>query len=157
MGASPSTGAVTFDFAGQTQQIGGWSIAEFAGVATSGTNGSGAVRQAVTNQANTVDNLTVTLSAFGDPSNATYGAFAQTNLTAFAVGTGFTQIHEENAGTKPMLKTEWKNSNDTTVDASTTGTNGDWGGIGIEISIPIVTIPNKIYSYQQAVNRAGNY
>src|SRR5438132_12326875 len=40
LGAAPTTGAVTIDFGGQTQNEEHWSISQFAGVNTGGTNGS---------------------------------------------------------------------------------------------------------------------
>src|SRR5687767_13823040 len=46
MGAAPSTGALTIDFGGQVQANCSWSVVEFDGVDTSGTNGSGAIVQA---------------------------------------------------------------------------------------------------------------
>ena len=48
MGPSPTAGALTFDFAGQTQTSVAWGQIEFSGVDTSGSNGSGAVIQAPT-------------------------------------------------------------------------------------------------------------
>jgi hypothetical protein len=52
MGASPSAGAITFDFGSETQTDFAWSVAEYTDVDTSGTNGSGAVRQALTDLLN---------------------------------------------------------------------------------------------------------
>ncbi len=48
LGASPSSGAVTIDFAGQTQGQIYWIIDEVTGMDTSGTNGSGAIVQSAT-------------------------------------------------------------------------------------------------------------
>src|SRR3990167_10939569 len=45
MGSSPSAGAVTIDYGANTMDAGVWSIMEFDGVDTSGTNGSGAIVQ----------------------------------------------------------------------------------------------------------------
>ncbi|HEX5728452.1 VCBS repeat-containing protein [Microbacterium sp.] len=45
LGASPSSGAVTYDFAGQTQTSAIWQVVQCAGADTSGTNGSGATPQ----------------------------------------------------------------------------------------------------------------
>jgi hypothetical protein len=45
MGASPSSGAITFDFGGQTQTDFAWSVVEYPGVDTSGANGAGAIGQ----------------------------------------------------------------------------------------------------------------
>src|SRR3990167_11448563 len=46
MGSAPSAGAITIDFAGQSQANGStWIVTEFSGADTSGTNGSAAVIQ----------------------------------------------------------------------------------------------------------------
>ena len=45
-GASPSAGAITFDFAGQTQSSAQWAVIQFASADITGTNGSGATVQA---------------------------------------------------------------------------------------------------------------
>lgn len=135
MGAAPTAGALTFDFAGQTQQVFGWSVTEFDGVDTSGTNGSGAIVQAATNAQNTVaTTFTVTLGAFADANNGTYGAFGIDAQTAITVGSGFTQIHSQAQATPDQrIYTEWRADNDTSVDA--TSVSRDWGGIGIELAV----------------------
>jgi hypothetical protein len=70
MGASPSAGAVTFDFAGATQSSFSWSILQFCGVNTSGVNGSGAVIQSVTATASATTTITGTLpSPIEHPNN----------------------------------------------------------------------------------------
>jgi len=48
MGSSPSAGAVTFSFAGQTQTSAAWIILQLTNTNTGGTNGSGAVVQSGT-------------------------------------------------------------------------------------------------------------
>src|SRR5712692_2445332 len=72
MGAAPTAGSVTINI-GTSQDFIGWTITQFSGVDTSGTNGSGAVVQSATNNGASVSALTVTLAAFGSPSNATAG------------------------------------------------------------------------------------
>ena len=136
LGASPSAGAITIDFAGTNQTGCIWSVAEFIDVDTGGTNGSAAVVQSATNNANTGTSLTVTLAAFGSTDNATYGAFAINDNVAINPGTGFTEIHDNVLGAVPVTgsETEWKDSNDTSVDASSSdAANKRWGGIAVEI------------------------
>lgn len=130
MGASPSSGTVTIS-CGVNQSAIAYSIYEITGVDTSGTNGSGAVVQTVTNDSAdaAVGSLTVTLAAFGSANNMAIGAFAYGGDTSdFAVGSGFTLIHEPSGAT---LFTEYK-LNDTTVDASNS-TSQPLAGIASEI------------------------
>src|SRR5205085_3732552 len=94
MGASPSTGAVTIDFAGQCQSDCVWTIDQLSGMDTSGTNGSGAGVQSATNQDRTGSgtSLTTTLAAFGSANNATYGACAVGKGTGTSTaGSGFSK------------------------------------------------------------------
>ena len=77
MGSSPTSGQATITFSATQDSI-LWDIQEFANVDTSGTNGSGAIVQTVSNTA-TATSVTVTLAAFGATDNATYGAFSRKN------------------------------------------------------------------------------
>lgn len=142
MGASPSSGTVTFDFGGQTQTNCVWIIDEASGVDTSGTNGSGAIAQSVTAAPHlggaTGTSITATLAAFSSADNATYGVFTNDGTDfAFTVGSGFTQLAEINdiaSGENTLaMMSEWKSTNDTTVDASLSGVAAALGGIAIEI------------------------
>ena len=130
MGASPSTGAITISF-GAAVVHGVWIVDEIASVDTTGTNGSGAVVQSATNSADAAS-LTVTLAAFGSADNGTYGTFAQGGSQTITPGTGFTELAEIAPANGLAMNTEWRNDNDTTVDASwAVGTL--CGGIAIEI------------------------
>ena len=139
MVASPSAGATTFDFAAQTQGSCAWSIKEFASIDTGGTDGSAAVVQSATNSVDaSVAALVVTLAAFGSADNATYGAFGGSQGTgSFTPGAGFTEIHDV-PETSPaiVIETEWRNDNDTSVDA-TPNASADMGGIAIEIKAAV--------------------
>lgn len=133
MVAAPSAGAVTIDFAGQTQHACLWSVEEFDGVDTSGTDGSGAVVQNGTQDSQGTSALLVTLAAFGSTDNAGYGCFnKQANPSSFTVGSGFTLLGNV-ASTAPVhrLSSEWK-LNDNTVDG-TAGSTNQGGGIAIEV------------------------
>ena len=86
MSASPGSGALTIDFGGTTQTGGTWSLAQFTGAQTTGTNGADAVVQSASNTAASGSSLTVTLgSAFGSASNLAYAAIfhaaSETNTT----------------------------------------------------------------------------
>ncbi len=133
MGASPSPGAVTINFGTQNITLPNWEIDQASGVDTSGTNGSGAVVQSAVNKDETNASVTVTLAAFGNANNATYGAFASDDNTlgGFTAGSGFTRLSTIDGSTTTAGGTEWKTANDTTVDGSFSTTA--IGGIAIEI------------------------
>lgn len=133
----PSPGestTVSFDTSGAvTNSHGRWSIDEFSGIDTSGTNGSGAIVQSVTDRSDTGTSLTVTLAALGSGDNATFGAFAHAANEVTNIGSGFTELADV-AGTETpttSFQTEWK-LNDNTVDASWTTSSAN-AGIAIEI------------------------
>ena len=133
MGAAPSSGALTIDFAGNTQIGCAWSVVEFAGIDTSGTNGSGAVVQTATNNVAAATSLTVTLAAFSSADNATYGSFFCGTNEDQTVGTGFSELHDLGTTAEPLrVFTEWLAGNDTTVDESSATSTGR-GGVAIEI------------------------
>jgi len=135
--ASPTSGDITVDFGGQTQTSILISLDEFTGMDTTGTNGSGAIVQSVSNfdASATVNTLTVTLAAFSDTNNATWGSFGSSNSDTLNVGSGFTSISEFGSSDLNIhALMEFKATNDTTVDMSAT-TNQELGGIGIEIKI----------------------
>jgi hypothetical protein len=140
LAGSDSTGALTIDFGGENQSRCQWSIAEFDGIDTGGVNGANAVVQSADNSATSGTSLTVTLAAFGDVNNATYGAiirqFAQ---EAIVVGSGFTELGQSAIGTTRVIQSEWKNSNDTSVDWSWTTAASLVAGIGIEIKASTVS------------------
>lgn len=139
MGAVPTTGTISIDFAGQAQTAVGWSVDEIRGVDISGTNGSGAIVQSATNSATPpATSLTVTLGAFSSTNNATYGAFGQSNLQDRPVsspGTGFTLLSENGVNTLISNATEFRPTNDTSVDITYTDPGGgtEIGGIAVEL------------------------
>lgn len=140
LGASPSTGALTIDFGAVTHANITYAIDEFSGVDTSGTNGSGAIVQSGHNEVTdgTVSTLTVTLSAFSNLGNATFGAFAANNdSNTTTAGTGFTKLGDVlDSG---RLMTEFRSDNDTTVNF-TLSTTSDLGGVAVEIKpAPLTT------------------
>lgn len=133
MGASPSSGAITIDFAGQTQDSCHWAVSEFSGVNTTGTHGSGAIVQGAKAAPTSTTTGLATLAAFADAANATFGCFAINSAGAGLItpGSGFTEIYEVSTGQR-NLQTEWKDTADTSVDATASSTN--WAVIAVEIA-----------------------
>ena len=137
LGASPSTGTITFTFPGNQTDV-AWSIDEFSGVDTSGTNGSGAIVQSAVNEdeAASSNSLTVTLSAFGSANNATYGTFATSGVQTPTAGTGFAILANATINARQQTITEWRNDNDRSVDISFP-LDEQMGGIAIEIKAAV--------------------
>lgn len=134
MGASPSSGAITIATGGSTQIHMAWAVIECTGVDTSGTDGSGAIVQSAINLVEPGTSLTVTLGSFGGAGNATLGAFGVADNIAVTPGSGFTELAEElisDLGLDSGLQVQWRNDNDTSVDASWSSI--DAGGVAIEI------------------------
>lgn len=150
MGASPTNGAFTADFAGATQTGCAISITEFAGVDTSGTNGSGAVVQNATNTGTAVSSLTVTLAAFGSANNGAYAAFGAVATVAITHDSGWSEIHDISF-TPPSgaLETQWIATNDTSAVGTMSSGTADMGGIAIEIKAAAVAGENPWYAYAQ--------
>lgn len=133
MSASPSSGAITIT-CGETTDQAIWAIDKVTGADTSGTNGSGAIVQSATNVETTGsgNSLTVTLGAFSSTDNATYGAFADDGADNYTEGSGFTKLGYAQITSDLISQTEWKSTNDTSVDISF-NVNDLVGGIAIEI------------------------
>lgn len=135
MVGSNQTGTIAIDFGGQNQTDVEWSVeTSDATVDTSGTNGSGATVQSAVGTDADGGTITVTLAAFGSSDNATYGAFANDSGTGtMTAGSGFAALGV-NAGAVFNGGMEWKNSNDTSVDAVFDAVSGATsGGIAIEV------------------------
>lgn len=143
MGASPSAGAVQI-VTDATATSMAWSIVEFSGIDTSGTNGSGAIVQSVTNRNDSVTTVTATLGTFSNANNATYGAFGAGDgggvPRTWTPGTGFTELHDTGAEFA-SIGTMWQAANDTTVD-STASASTNIGAIAVEIAAaPVALAP----------------
>jgi len=122
MGASPTPGSVTISYS-QAQQSISWSIVEFSGVDTSGTGGSGAVRQSWrgTDDAAGPSGLTITLNLAIGSGNATAGGFGNTNALAASIspGAGYTAFSETYlSATLSDLRAEWRPDGNVVVDAT---------------------------------------
>jgi hypothetical protein len=132
LSASPGSGALTIDFSGQSQDQTHWIVDQLTGVDTGGTNGSGAIVQSNVNSVSSTTTISVTLSAFGSTSNATYGTIGRNAATAVTAGGSFTQL-AQNATNQRAIQSEWAASPQTTVNW-TTGSNTDsFGAIAAEI------------------------
>lgn len=131
MGASPSAGAVTFDLGGQSQDDFTWFIHEFDGVDTSGTNGSGAVVQAVTDRGDSDAAPAVVLAAFEDALNAAIAYYgSEVNLGTFGAG-AWPSVSGAQGGAGVHGFFQFLESENTNCDC--TLNSQDWGGIALEL------------------------
>src|SRR3989338_3222110 len=154
LSASPGSGVLTIDFAGQSQSKASWSIVEFDGIDTSGTNGSGAIGNTASNEVTgTNTGLTITLGTFGSSANATYGAYRVGVTTSVTEGSGFTEIGEY-SGNNTTIQTQWRADNDTTVDISYASVSTVT--IGVAVEIVAGTLSNSISGNTNFYNLTKN-
>lgn len=122
---SGSAGAVTIDYAGQSQSFLSYQVIEFDGIDTTGT-----VVQSASNQQSTGAN-TVTLSgALGSASNAVVFFSGAYSFTTIGTPTGYTLI--SNATGDLVLHSSFKINGGLTVTASNNPAD-DSASIGLEI------------------------
>ncbi len=137
MGASPTAGPVTIDFGSNTQKSIAWSIVEFSGVDTSGTNGSGAIVRTATgfDAAAGPSGLTITLAAPVGSGNATAGGFQNDGAPAASIapGAGYTAFSEIYlSGQQSDLRAEWRPDGNQVVNATQSG-SFPMAGAAVEI------------------------
>lgn len=142
LAASPGSGALTIDLAGQSQINCNWSISEFSGIVTTGTNGADAVVQSNTNTANATNTgLTVTLSAFGSTNNASHGVCIKNASNVPVAGSGFTELASYTTVNK--VESEWQ-INDNTVDWTWASESNISQGVAIEMQALSQSLVKKV-------------
>lgn len=119
-GVAAGSGALTIDFSSVTHLRCAWDVIELSDVDTGGTNGSNAIVQSATNNGNTISSISVTLSSFSDSNNATLGCISLNDNVDVTSGSGFSEISDDGVEFA-RLQSQFKNSNDTGVDWSWTG------------------------------------
>lgn len=135
MGASPTAGAITINV-GMASYV-GWHVMEFAGIDTSGTNGSGAIVQS-DNNAGTGTAASGALSAFGDAANnvtfhscsAGRGGGSSDSITFPTLTTTLAQV--KFGFSDQMIRGGWQVGQDTSPDATISVSQG-WSTISFEI------------------------
>lgn len=134
MGAADKTEVVTTTWS-ETQTAGGTTLLKVTGCDLSGTNGAGAIVQAVTNNADATANPNVTMAALTGSINSVISVFAN-DAAAFG-GT-------PESGWSQLTTGDFSNNNvyvmtrNTTTDntPTVTASSSDWAGIAIEIKAP---------------------
>lgn len=123
-----SSGTVNFTFTGFIDVF-QWSIDEFDGVDTSGTDGSGSVVQSATGSDASINLFAdATLAAFGSANNGTYmggGAYDGSGLlSGFTATGGFTNINAVVQSSKWGDATYWRADNSTACRLTPTDASG---------------------------------
>jgi hypothetical protein len=122
MSAAPGSGPITISFP-TTESNAAWVVSQWTGVDQSGTNGSGAIVQTVSNSADAVSSIGATLAALGSPNNVAYGVVG-TNGSAIGInpGAGFTEISEQKPaeGTATIIEAQFATNQ--------TGPSASWSG-----------------------------
>lgn len=133
LSASPGSGTVTIDFAGQSQTACLWAIDDFSGTDTSGSNGAGAIVQVVSGLVTgTSTGTTINLAALGSANNAAFGGCHRNNNSLLTAGSGFTVLSPGGTVGGSQL-TEWE-LNVTAVSWSWPSGSADVEAMAIEIS-----------------------
>jgi len=140
LASSPSSGVITFDFSGVDQLGMNWSVNEFTGVDTGGTNGADAIVQSKTGSTFGTS-LTITYdSAFADSGNRPFCGFGDDNNNEnFTPRTNWTELHEL---TSPVdAQTQWRDDGTDTAASTTWGSDENAAGIAVEIGIVAAVAP----------------
>lgn len=159
MSSSPTTGALTISFGGQTQERVEISVVEFSGVDTSGANGANAIVQHAKEslEGGSVDtDLTVTLGAFASSNNATYGVIRSSYPANLLAGSGFTKTTSVVA-TNAALGTEFRADNDTTVNFTWSPRDMYTQAIAVEIAaVKAPTVTTQAATNVSSTTATGN-
>jgi len=136
LSASPGAAAtLTASAQGGVSQT-GWTIivVELDGIDTSGVNGAGAIVQSVAGDGGSALGGSLTLAAFGDPTNnAAFAAWEHQAAEATTPEAGWTELADITRTTPSRgAETEWRTGQDTTPTASW-ATSADWVGVAVEI------------------------
>ncbi len=107
-GASPSAGAVTFDYGADTGLSFCWAIFQFASANESGTNGSGATVQATNNSSAAATSINSTLAALENPVNVHLCATLISTNAAVTHDADFAELTDATTTGAPMaLEVQW--------------------------------------------------
>jgi len=113
------TGALTISFSGQSQKGINWIVLEFPqNVYVNAANPQNAILQTASAESNGANSsLTVSLSSFANPNNATLGAIRKDGQNAISVGGSFTNLASVGGGGNDGLcNAEFAGNNQTSVN-----------------------------------------
>jgi hypothetical protein len=135
-GGSPTSEALTIDFAEQTQNNMEYSAIEIADCLLTGTNGADAIVQSANDAGGAAASFSLTFgSAWDDDDNLALAAFViGTSSNTLTAGTNFTMLGQvHGSGASAGLGVEYGRDADLVVDMSA-ASNGSWRAIAVEIA-----------------------
>lgn len=131
--ASPSSGAVTIDFSGNSQSDCEWIVVEGTGFDIGGTSASNAIVQTNTNTGSGISSLLINLSSFSNPANVPFGFVCSRDGPADYVTPGSGFIELANVTVPHNAQAQWQNAVDTSVDWSFSQPLIDCCGVAVEL------------------------
>ncbi|MDQ2995457.1 MAG: hypothetical protein M3R61_00155 [Chloroflexota bacterium] len=137
LGASPTTGTLTIDFGGVAQSCAGWTVDQFTGVDTTGTDGSGAIVQSAKTAepaAAATTSVTATLGSAITSGNAAWTAASWEASETGTAEAGWTALGEGTHASPPdTVKSSWRNASDDNSATTSWTTSALAGAIIVEI------------------------
>lgn len=132
MGPAPSAGVVTANF-GSTHSSCCIIVSEHGGVETTGSDGANAVRSPTSAEASGSSAVALTLPAFAHVDNGVFAAVSTGSLRSMTAGSGFALLGDAFEFLNNLrILSEWKASNDTSVDGTLSGTT-NWTALAVEL------------------------
>lgn len=135
MGASPSAGAITADFAGASQLGCHIYVCQFTATDQTGSNGSGAIVQTVKNRGDASADPSVTLAALTGTRNAVFAVFGNLRNGFAGAVEGAPWVEDFDAGFNTPATGAYAEHALATTDNTVvvTAASSDWAGIAVEI------------------------
>jgi hypothetical protein len=138
-GGSPSSGAITIDFGGQTQNICGWHVVSVDGALLTGTNGADALGQAlVSDGATTGTAITLVLADPWESADSRGLVFlykASSSATFSMNASGFTQLGNTSSSAYGYATAyHGRDADDLILSATASTGSGTYLGIGVEVA-----------------------
>lgn len=126
--ATPTSGTITIDFAGNNQGSIAWIVDQLSLVDLTNP-----VIQSATNGGTGITSLAVTLAAFSAAANATYGVVGGDGTIVITKGGNFTEL--ANHASTTAIESQWANNNQTSVNWTMGSSN--CVAIGVEIKATV--------------------
>jgi hypothetical protein len=158
MEAAPGAGAANIAYAGQTQDNIQWEVVDVAGVLTTGTKASGAVRQVVTDlEATSVETAIAPtgLAAFANAGNATILAIGVAAAVTLTAGALYTVSGQGSSGAN-TVGLEYRLKPDITPKI-TSSVAALWGAVMIELVAAAGAASGTLTSRPDATAYAGSW
>lgn len=152
IGASPTTGAISFSSGGASMQNCIWSVVQCAGVDTTTANG---VVQSVTNSTTAVTSFSTNFPGTVDPLNGGFMAFGTNTSadTASALGTGWTKRFSLAETVPASILCSGDNPTVPQAMAGSYATSGNVKAVGVEMKAAVSAV-NKLKAGTGGVNLA---